>query len=126
MRSQLTRNIDILYPALQDEVVAAFDDILDLKDDGDMFPVIKNNKSLMLGNIEWRSVPVLTTIQKIVCRASNRSFVGLPLCMYSLSSSARVFKPSLQAVTRITWLSTSSIPLIPSQGVLPSGASRKF
>ena len=95
MRSQLTRNIDVLYPELRDEVVTAFDDILDLKDDGDMFPVIKYNMSLISDNLEWRSVPVMTTVQQIVCRASNRSFVGLPLCMYSLSSPARVFKPSL-------------------------------
>lgn len=30
--------------------------------------------------VEWTSVPALETIQQIVCRTSNRVFVGLPLC----------------------------------------------
>ena len=29
---------------------------------------------------EWQSVPVMDTMMKVVCRASNRIFVGLPLC----------------------------------------------
>ncbi|KAN0100066.1 Cytochrome P450 [Tylopilus felleus] len=62
IRSQLPRKIGILYAEMRDEIIAAFDEILDLNDN------------------EWKSIPALTTIQNIVCRASNRSFVGLPLC----------------------------------------------
>ncbi|KAH0837779.1 cytochrome P450 [Lanmaoa asiatica] len=62
LRSQLTRNIGVLYAELRDEIIVAFDEILDLKDN------------------EWKSIPAFTTIQQIVCRAGNRSFVGLPLC----------------------------------------------
>jgi hypothetical protein len=29
---------------------------------------------------EWKSVPALSSVQKVVCRTSNRVFVGLPLC----------------------------------------------
>lgn len=32
--------------------------------------------------LEWTKIPALRTVMKIVCRTSNRLFVGLPLCMY--------------------------------------------
>ncbi len=31
----------------------------------------------------WTAVNVLETMQKVVARASNRGFVGLPLCTFS-------------------------------------------
>ncbi|KAF9237107.1 cytochrome P450 [Melanogaster broomeanus] len=62
IRSQLTRNLGILYPEINDELVTAFEETLDLKGD------------------EWKSVPALHTVQKVICRTSNRIFVGLPLC----------------------------------------------
>ena len=31
---------------------------------------------------EWQSVRVMDTMMKVVCRASNRAFVGLPLCTW--------------------------------------------
>ncbi|KIK81319.1 hypothetical protein PAXRUDRAFT_15297 [Paxillus rubicundulus Ve08.2h10] len=65
IRSKLTRNLGILYPSIRDEIVTAFEEILDLQ-----------------GN-EWKSVPAFQTVQKVVCRTSNRVFVGLPLCRNS-------------------------------------------
>ncbi|KIJ13823.1 hypothetical protein PAXINDRAFT_170142 [Paxillus involutus ATCC 200175] len=62
IRSQLVRNLEILYPDIRDEIVTAFEETLDLR-----------------GN-EWKSVPAFQTIRKVVCRTSNRIFVGLPLC----------------------------------------------
>ncbi|KIJ07003.1 hypothetical protein PAXINDRAFT_91095, partial [Paxillus involutus ATCC 200175] len=62
IRSQLTRNLGILCPDIRDEIVTAFEETLDLR-----------------GN-EWKSVPAVQTVQKVVCRTSNRIFVGLPLC----------------------------------------------
>ncbi|KAN0100091.1 Cytochrome P450 [Tylopilus felleus] len=62
VRLHLTRNLEVLYPELRDEVIASFADVLDLT------------------GHEWKSVPALSTIQNIVCRTSNRVFVGLPLC----------------------------------------------
>ncbi|KAI5993495.1 cytochrome P450 [Pisolithus albus] len=61
-RIHLTRNLGLYYPAIKDEVHAAFEELLDLKDNA------------------WKSVPAVETIREIVCRASNRVFVGLPLC----------------------------------------------
>ncbi|KAF9233836.1 cytochrome P450 [Melanogaster broomeanus] len=65
LRSRLTRNIGILCPEIRDEVVTALEETLNLKD---------NEGS------EWKSVPVLQTFLQVICRATNRIFVGLPLC----------------------------------------------
>jgi len=62
IRLQLTRNLGALYPILRDEIVTAFEEILDLKEN------------------EWKSVPALDVIRKVISRTSNRAFVGLPLC----------------------------------------------
>ncbi|KAF5379456.1 hypothetical protein D9615_006552 [Tricholomella constricta] len=62
VRSQLTRNLPALFPEIREEVVAAFDDIILLK-----------------GN-QWSKLKILETMMPIVCRASNRLFVGTPLC----------------------------------------------
>jgi hypothetical protein len=39
------------------------------------------------GNAEWVKVPILETIQRVICRATNRIFVGAPLCSWSFSHS---------------------------------------
>ncbi|KAL4068764.1 cytochrome P450 [Scleroderma yunnanense] len=62
IRSQLTRNLPRLYPALRDEMMMTFDEILDMKDDS------------------WKCVPAFETMRKVICRSSHRAFVGLPLC----------------------------------------------
>ena len=31
-------------------------------------------------NAEWVKVPILESLQRIICRATNRIFVGVPLC----------------------------------------------
>ncbi|KAI6013599.1 hypothetical protein BKA83DRAFT_4006153, partial [Pisolithus microcarpus] len=61
-RIHLTRNLGLYYPDIKDEVHTAFEELLDLKDNA------------------WKSVPAVETVREIVCRASNRVFVGLPLC----------------------------------------------
>ncbi|CAA7260276.1 unnamed protein product [Cyclocybe aegerita] len=61
VRSPLTKNLAVRFPDIKDEITEAF---------ADFIPVSK----------EWISVPALQTIMHIVCRTSNRLFVGLPLC----------------------------------------------
>ncbi|THH31099.1 hypothetical protein EUX98_g3096 [Antrodiella citrinella] len=61
IRTTLTRNLGALFPDVQDELSAAFNDII---------PPSK----------EWTKVPALATMMEVVCRTSNRIFVGLPLC----------------------------------------------
>ncbi|KAM6491442.1 Cytochrome P450 [Amanita muscaria] len=58
----LTRNIGPRLADIQDEIVTAFNDNIRLQ-----------------GN-EWTTVIAYSTIIDIVCRTSNRMFVGLPLC----------------------------------------------
>ncbi|KAJ7791765.1 cytochrome P450 [Mycena olivaceomarginata] len=62
IRSTLTRNLHVCFPDIKDEIVCAFDDILQLQ------------------GSEWKALPVLPTMMAIVARVSNRLFVGLPLC----------------------------------------------
>ncbi|KAI5118158.1 hypothetical protein M0805_005780 [Coniferiporia weirii] len=62
VRSQLTRNIGTLFDEIKDEVVCAFEDSIPAKGD------------------EWVSRVGLEAVMEIVCRTSNRIFVGLPLC----------------------------------------------
>ncbi|KAF8159223.1 cytochrome P450 [Crassisporium funariophilum] len=61
LRAQLNRNLSRLVPEVHDEVANAFNDFIPPSEDG-------------------RSVHISDVIKKIVSRASNRVFVGLPLC----------------------------------------------
>ncbi|KIL66539.1 hypothetical protein M378DRAFT_160521 [Amanita muscaria Koide BX008] len=58
----LTRNIGPKFADIQDEIETAFNDQIKFQ-----------------GN-EWATVVAFPTIMDIVCRTSNRMFVGLPLC----------------------------------------------
>ncbi|KAK7061429.1 cytochrome P450 [Favolaschia claudopus] len=62
VKSSMTRNLGVLFPEVRDEIIVAFDDVLPLHDK------------------EWLTVPAFDTMMQIVCRTSNRLFVGLPLC----------------------------------------------
>jgi cytochrome P450 len=62
VRTPLTRSLAVRFADIKDEITAAFGDIIPLNDN------------------EWTTVPALRTMMKIVCRTSNRLFVGLPLC----------------------------------------------
>jgi len=61
VRSQLTQALPHLVPEVYDEVMTACNEFI---------PLTK----------EWQSVRITDTMMKVVCRASNRIFVGLPLC----------------------------------------------
>ncbi|KAK0460648.1 cytochrome P450 [Desarmillaria tabescens] len=61
VRGALTRNIGACFADVQDEIKAAFKDNIPMTED-------------------WVEIPAYETILQIVCRASNRMFVGLPLC----------------------------------------------
>ena len=71
----------MVCPAIRDEIATAFDEALDLKDNGEHGFDMTTAHSPWKRS-EWRSVPALSAIRKVVCRTSNRVFVGLPLCMF--------------------------------------------
>ena len=85
VRSHLTRNLSNLYPEIRDEIFLAFDEVLDLRDNGEWCDSLSCCLFLFaeIERIsEWKSVHALSAIQNVVCRTSNRLFVGLPLCMH--------------------------------------------
>ncbi|KAI0002407.1 cytochrome P450 [Russula compacta] len=61
IRSKLTRNIAVTFKEVRDELVHTLDDSIP-REDG------------------WVKVPVLETFQRVICGATNRIFVGVPLC----------------------------------------------
>ncbi|KAK0447282.1 cytochrome P450 [Armillaria borealis] len=61
VRGALTRNIATCFADVQDEIKVAFRDNIPVTED-------------------WVEIPAYETVLQIVCRASNRMFVGLPLC----------------------------------------------
>ncbi|KAI3622544.1 cytochrome p450 [Moniliophthora roreri] len=61
IQTALTRKISLKASEVHDEIVGAFEDEIPETPD-------------------WIKVPTLSKVLNIVCRASNRLFVGLPLC----------------------------------------------
>ncbi|KAI9440521.1 cytochrome P450 [Lactarius indigo] len=62
IRSKLTRNIEVIFKDVRDELIRSFD------------------ASIPMHGDDWVKVPVIETIQRVVCATSNRVFVGSPLC----------------------------------------------
>ncbi|KAF8816993.1 cytochrome P450 [Phlegmacium glaucopus] len=61
VRSQLTQALPLLVPEVHDEIAAACNEFIPITE-------------------EWQSVRIMDTTMTVVSRASNRIFVGLPLC----------------------------------------------
>ena len=84
IRSQLTQALPLLVPEVHDEVVTACNEFIPITE-GSLItrPFLLKD----LDNIwtEWQSIRAVDTVMKVVGRASNRVFVGLPLCMSLLS-----------------------------------------
>jgi len=62
IRSKLTRDVAATFKDVREELVMAMDDFIPACDD------------------KWVKVPVIETLQRVVCRITNRIFVGAPLC----------------------------------------------
>ncbi|KZO94404.1 cytochrome P450 [Calocera viscosa TUFC12733] len=63
MRKQMTQSLGAKFPDIHDEIACAFEDELALPNNG-----------------EWTPVCAYNAVLNVVCRTSNRLFVGLPLC----------------------------------------------
>jgi len=82
VKSSLTRNIASRFDVIIDEVTESFRTYIPITE-GRRFPVHladAHKKS------EWTKVPAHETLMHIICRTSNRYFVGLPLCERPLIS----------------------------------------
>lgn len=62
IKEKLTRSVPAILPEVIDELTLAVPQHIPAKTD------------------EWLEVPVMTAMQQIIARASNRVFVGLPVC----------------------------------------------
>ncbi|KAH9000281.1 cytochrome P450 [Lactarius akahatsu] len=62
IRSKLTRNIEVTFKDVRDELIRTLD------------------ASIPVHGDDWVKVPVLETVQRVVSATSNRIFVGSPLC----------------------------------------------
>jgi cytochrome P450 len=62
MRSKSTRDVATTFKEIREEFVMAMDDLIPTREQ------------------EWVKVPILETFQRVICRSTNRIFVGVPLC----------------------------------------------
>ncbi|KAJ7081018.1 cytochrome P450 [Mycena epipterygia] len=62
IRSAMTRNLGRRFADVRDEIISAFEDALSLK------------------GTNWKSIVAYPSMMEVVCRTSNRLFVGLPFC----------------------------------------------
>ncbi|KAF8494612.1 cytochrome P450 [Russula emetica] len=62
IRSKFTRDVASTFKEVHEELIMAIDDLI---------PETEH---------KWIKVPFLQTAQRLVCRATNRVFVGVPLC----------------------------------------------
>ena len=81
VRTPLTRNLGSRFDDIKDEISTGFRDLIPAKDDG----IVGKSFSMLCHSdllLEWTSVNVYRTFMQIICRTSNRLYVGLPLCKY--------------------------------------------
>jgi len=62
IRSKLTRNIAVTFKEVREELINTMDDLIPA------------------GKDKWVKVPIVETLQRVICGATNRVFVGAPLC----------------------------------------------
>lgn len=79
VRKQLTKNLPFLADEIAEELAFAFEHYWG--SDGD-----------------WKNVPAWDSLLQIISRASNRVFIGVPLCKYILLRHCRFFPNSLRRV----------------------------
>lgn len=87
IREKLMRTLPVVLPDVIDELTVAVPDYIPTHGAG-AFPALNSIFMLSpltrLRDAEWTTVSAMPTMQKIVARASNRVFVGTPLCAYPL------------------------------------------
>jgi len=79
VRSKLTRDIPGIFEDIYDELVLAVDDSIPATGEGYVTGWGEESPTFTK-NIGWVKVPLVQTLQQVVCRISNRVFVGTPLC----------------------------------------------
>jgi hypothetical protein len=80
IRSKLTRKLEGILEDVHEELVTALDDVIHTRDDGTWSTCRRRDQSFR-DVIEWIKVPIVETMQRVICGVSSRVFVGLPLCV---------------------------------------------
>ena len=79
IRSKLTRDVAGTFKEVREELVMAMDDLIQTREDSKC--KILGERLQLTGSAEWVKVPIPETLQRVICRATNRIFVGIPLCL---------------------------------------------
>ncbi len=79
VRSKLARNIAALFKDVREELVMAMDDLVPIHEDS-TWQSYKQRGYSSHSPAEWIKVPIRETMQRVICRTTNRIFVGAPLC----------------------------------------------
>lgn len=83
VRNQLTRSMTTTFEDICDEIARAMNDVIpQSKEDSGKGILWERMKTLIWTPAfqEWVGVNCLASMRDVVCRASNRVFVGAPLC----------------------------------------------
>ena len=89
IRDKLMRTLSAVIPDMVDELAVAVPGYIPVNGDGARVVQPLGYRKRRLTSVyflEWTTVKVMPTMQKIVARVSNRIFVGLPLCAYKYSN----------------------------------------
>ncbi len=78
VRGALTRNIATCFADVHDEMKAAFEDNIPMTKSMETWQISDTTLADIV--IDWIEVSAYQTVLQIVCRASNRMFIGLPIC----------------------------------------------
>lgn len=111
--SRLTKHLTAIFGEIDEEIHAAFQDYMPDCGDGTLPFNASRKHNAERYTAEWTPVHVIDVARDVVARASNRVFVGLPVCEYDWLDPAQHLRCySLmvpQAVTLNIWtcLSTS-------------------
>lgn len=93
IRTRVTRNLSILLPVMKDEMIAALNELFDMKPNG-CSASWKHSIHTDDPLTEWKSVPVVDSCHSIISRMMNRAIVGVPLCTSSKILLALTILPS--------------------------------
>ena len=79
IRSKLTRDIAVTFKDVRKEIVMAMDDLVPIHEHS-TWQIFKQRGYSSHSPAEWIKVPIRETMQRVICRTTNRIFVGAPLC----------------------------------------------
>jgi hypothetical protein len=83
--SRLTKSLASVFGLVKDEVALAFSELIPDKGAGEI-GFTGCIAYVYYSGADWVTLPAVGTIRTVVTRASNRVFVGSPLCEYLLHS----------------------------------------